>query len=63
MATSILAWAKNDWNDFEMIFRELSNASFVFLYDDQEPRSWGWAFKRLPPQQAVGNPELQQGAG
>ena len=43
-----------------MIFRELSNAAFVFLYGDQEPRSWG-AFKR-PPQQAVENPEAQQGA-
>ena len=30
LVTSILTWEKNDWNDFEMIFRELSNAAFRF---------------------------------
>ena len=44
-----------------MIFRELSNAPFVFLYDDQEPRSWGRSNAPPPPpsQQAVENPEAQ----
>ena len=56
---------KNDRNDFEMIFRELSNAAFRFLYGDQEPRSWGGGRSNAPPppQQAVENPEAQQGAG
>ena len=31
LVTSILTWAKNDRNDFEMIFRELSNAVFRFV--------------------------------
>ena len=42
-------------------FANFRTLPFVFLYGDQEPRSWG-AFKR-PPQQAVKNPEAQQGAG
>ena len=55
---------KNDRNDFEMIFRELSNAAFRFLYGDQEPRSWGGVqTPPPPPQQAVEHPEAQQGAG
>ena len=38
---------------------------FVFLYGDQEPRSWGGGGVQTPPpaQQAVENPEAQQGAG
>ena len=40
---------KNDRNDFEMIFRGLSNAAFVFLYGDQEPRSWGGRSNAPPP--------------
>ena len=43
-----------------MSFRTLP---FVFLYGDQEPRSWGGVQTPPPPQQAVGNPEAQQGAG
>ena len=45
-------------------FASFRTLPFVFLYDEQEPRSWG-AFKRPPPppQQAVENPEAQQGAG
>ena len=30
LETPILTWAKNDRNDFEMIFRGLSNAAFCF---------------------------------
>ena len=38
---------------------------FVFLYGNQEPRSWGGGRSNAPPppQQAVENPEAQQGAG
>ena len=47
-----------------MIFRELSNAAFRFsLRRPGAEIMGGGAFKRLPPQQAVGNPEAQQGAG
>ena len=64
LVTLILAWEKKMT---EMIskwfFASFLTLPFVFLYGDQEPRSWG-AFKRLPPpQQAVENPEAQQGAG
>ena len=66
LETSILTWAKKwpKWfrNNFSRAFA--STLPFVFLYGDQEPRSWGGgAFKRPPPQQAVENPEAQQGAG
>ena len=51
LETPILTWAKkmtemiSKW--FFAIFRTLP---FVFLYGDQEPRSWGGgAFKRPPP--------------
>ena len=48
-----------------MIFRELSNAAFRFsLRRPGAEIMGGGAFKRLPPpQQAVENPEAQQGAG
>ena len=49
-----------------MIFRELSNAAFRFsLRRPGAEIMGGGAFKRPPPppQQAVGNPEAQQGAG
>ena len=55
---------KNDRNDFEMIFRELSNAAFRFSLRRPGAEIMGGAFKRPPPpQQAVENPEAQQGAG
>ena len=49
-----------------MIFRELSNAAFRFsLRRPGAEIMGGGAFKRLPPppQQAVENPEAQQGGG
>ena len=48
-----------------MIFRELSNAALRFsLRQPGAEIMGGGAFKRPPPpQQAVGNPEAQQGAG
>ena len=49
-------------NDFEMICRELSNAAFRFSI--RRPRveiMGGGGVQR--PQQAVENPEAQQGAG
>ena len=50
-----------------MIFRELSNAAFRFSLrrPGAEIMGGGGAFKRTPPppQQAVENPEAQQGAG
>ena len=46
-----------------MIFRELSNAAFRFSLRRPGAEIMGGAFKRPPPQQAVGNPEAQQGAG
>ena len=61
LVTSILTWAKkmtemiSKW--FFVSFRSLP---FVFPYGDQEPRSWG---RSNAPQQAVENPEAQQGAG
>ena len=57
--------SKNDRNDFEMIFRELSNAAFRFSLRRPEAEIMGGGgFKRPPPpQQAVENPEAQQGAG
>ena len=48
-----------------MFFRELSNAAFRFSLrrPGAEIMGGGGAFKRPPPQQAVENPEAQQGAG
>ena len=47
-----------------MIFRKLSNAAFRFsLRRPGAEIMGGGAFKRPPPQQAVENPEAQQGAG
>ena len=54
---------KNDQNDFEMIFRELSNAAFRFSLRRPGAEIMGGRLKAPPPQQAVENPEAQQGAG
>ena len=61
LETSILIWAKKMT---EMIFRELSNAAFHFSLrrPGAEIMGGGGAFKR-PHQQAVENPDAQQGAG
>ena len=40
---------KNDRNDFEMIFRELSNAAFRFSRRRPGAEIMGGAFKRPPP--------------
>ena len=40
---------KNDRNDFEMIFRELSNAAFRFSLRRPGTEIMGGAFKRPPP--------------
>ena len=65
LETPILTWAKNDRNDLEMIFRELSNAAFRFPLrrPGAEIMGGGVQTPPPPPQQAVGNPEAQQGAG
>ena len=48
----------------KLFFASTRTPPFVFLYDDQEPRSWGGRSNAPPPpQQAVENPEAQQGAG
>ena len=48
----------------KLFFASFRTLPFVFLYGDQEPRSWGGRSNAPPPpQQAVGNPEAQQGAG
>ena len=54
---------KNDRYDFEMIFRELSNAVFRFVLRCAGAEIDGGVFKHPPPQQVVENPEAQQGAG
>ena len=49
---------------FEMIFRELSNAAFCFsLRRPGAEIMGGGGVQTPPPQQAVENPEAQQGAG
>ena len=64
LETAILTWAKHDRNDFEMIFRELSNAAFRFsLRRPGAEIMGGRSNAPPPPQQAVENPEAQQGAG
>ena len=45
-----------------MIFRELSNAAFRFSLRRPGAEIMGGR-SNAPPQQAVGNPEAQQGAG
>ena len=64
LETPILTWAKNDRNDFEMIFRELLNAAFCFSLRRPGAEIMGGRSNAPPPppQQAVGNPEAQQGA-
>ena len=47
----------------KLFFASFRTLPFVFLYGDQEPRSWGGGGQTLPPQQAVENPEAQRGAG
>ena len=57
---------KNDRNDFEMIFRELSNPTFRFSLRRPGAEMGGGGRSNAPPpplQQAVENPEAQQGAG
>ena len=61
LVTSILTWAKNDRNDFEMIFLELSNAVFRFVLRCAGAEIDGGCSNT--PQQVVENPEAQQGAG
>ena len=64
LETSILTWAKNDRNDFEMIFRELSNGAFIWSLRRPGAEIMGGRWNAPPPpQQAVENPEAQQGAG
>ena len=46
-----------------MIFRELSNAAFRFSLRRPGAEIMGGPSNAPPPQQAVGNPEAQQGAG
>ena len=55
LVTSILTWAKKWPNDFEMIFRELSNAVFRFSLRRPGAEIMGeGAFKRPPPPPAGG---------
>ena len=53
--------SKNDRYDFEMIFRELSNAVFRFVLRCAGAEIDGGV--QTPPHQVVENPEVQQGAG
>ena len=46
-----------------MIFRELSNAAFRFSLQQPGAEIMGGGRSNAPPQQAVENPEAQQGAG
>ena len=46
-----------------MIFRELSNAAFRFSLRRPGAEIMGGVQTPPPPQQAVENPEAQQGAG
>ena len=50
LETPILTWAKK-WPKMisKWFFASFRTLPFVFLYGDQEPRSWGGAFKRPPP--------------
>ena len=70
--TSILTWAKNDRNDFEMIFRELSNVAFRFSLrrpgaeimggrSNAPPPSRRWKIQR--PSRARVNPRRHRGGG
>ena len=55
---------KNDRNYFEMIFREISNLAFRFsLWWPGAEIMGGGVQTPPPPQQAVENPDAQQGAG
>ena len=49
LVTSILTWAKNDRNDSKWFFAIFWTPPLVFLYDDQEPRSWGGGVQTPPP--------------
>ena len=63
LETPILTWAKKwlKWfrNDFSRAFEHCLS----FFSTATRSRDHGGAFKRPPPQQAVENPEAQQGAG
>ena len=54
---------KNDQNDFEIIFRELSNTVFRFVLRCAGAEIDGGGVFKHPPQQVVENPKAQQGAG
>ena len=54
---------KNDRNNFEMIFRELSNAIFRFVLRCAWAEIDGGCSNTPPPQQVVENPEAHRGAG
>ena len=64
MGTSILPEPKNDRNDFETIFRELSNAAFRFsLRRPGAEIMGGGAFKRPPPPAGGGKSRGPAGRG
>ena len=54
---------KNDRNDFEMIFRELSNVVFRFVLRCAGAEVDGVFKHPPPPHQVVENPEAHQGVG
>ena len=55
---------KNDRSDFEMIFpRAFRTLPFVFLYGDQEPRSWGGRSNAPPPPAGGGKSRGPAGRG
>ena len=64
LETPILTWAKKwqKWfrNDFFASFRTLP---FVFLYGDQEPRSWGGGVQTPPPPTGGGKSRGPAGRG
>ena len=63
LVTSILTWAKKWPNDFEMIFRELSNAAFRFSLRRPGAEIMGGAFKRPPPPAGGGKSRGPAGPG
>ena len=54
LVTSILTWEKNDRNDFEMIFRELSNTAFRFSLRRPGAEIMGGGHSNAPPPQTGG---------
>ena len=63
VVTAILTWEKMTGMISKWFFASFRTLPVVFLYGDQEPRSGGGRSNAPPPQQAVENPEAQQGAG